>query len=292
MLDVFGTVFLMAALLAFLAYVRAADDRVLKPLIFTGLFLGLAIATKWNFAYPSACIGLYAVGRAALLARDSIRPGARVAARAGLRAHVVAIPVGLWVLPAAVYIAAYVPFFLVGHTAIQFVELQRQIYVYHSRLTATHAYQSRWWQWPLALRPVWYHVDRAPGTIANIYAGGNPILYWGMLPSVAFVLVRWWRERNGALAVLAVGFLGTWLPWMLVPRIAFAYHFLPALPAGVLAVAVTLARLAGGGRVGRLFVLAYLAAVALAFAYFYPIWSGVPLAEASFESRMWLPSWR
>ncbi len=48
---------------------------------------------------------------------------------------------------------------------------------------------------------------------------------------------------------------GQWLPWMLVPRSAFLYHFLPAVPFGCLAVAVLLVELWKRGRAGRVIVL-------------------------------------
>ena len=34
------------------------------------------------------------------------------------------------------------------------VKNQRDMYIYHSRLDATHAYASDWYQWPTMIRPV------------------------------------------------------------------------------------------------------------------------------------------
>ncbi|MFN8542317.1 MAG: hypothetical protein U0232_33170 [Thermomicrobiales bacterium] len=51
----------------------------------------------------------------------------------------------------------------------------------------------------------------------------------------------WWqREKYRQMLVLAIGFFGQWMPWALIPRIAYAYHFLPAAIFGILAVAVTI----------------------------------------------------
>ena len=63
MLDIFGTVFIMVACISFFRYLTAPPPEVRGPLLWTGLFLGLAIATKWNAAYPALAIGLVAVGR-------------------------------------------------------------------------------------------------------------------------------------------------------------------------------------------------------------------------------------
>jgi dolichyl-phosphate-mannose-protein mannosyltransferase len=199
---------------------------------------------------------------------------------------------GLFLVPGAVYLAAYIPFFATGHSVDQFVELQRQILYYHSHLRETHAYQSQWWEWPLALRPVWYYVDYLGDHVANIYANGNPVLSVAFVPAVLAVTVGWWRRREPGVWVLITGFFGQWLPWALVPRIAFAYHFLPATPFGCIAVAVTLGALYRRGAPARAFCFAYVAAVAASFAFFYPIYAAIPLTKGALEWRFLLPSWR
>ena len=286
MLDVFGTVFMLGALIGLHAYLRAPPGRVRGPLIGIGLCLGLALATKWNAAYPAALIGLVALCRTVELWRG------RATASEALREHLLWVPVGLVLLPVAVYLVSYIPFFLTGHDWPQFVELQRQIYHYHTSLKATHAYQSHWWQWPLALRPVWYHVEYGDASIANIYAQGNPLLYWAFLPAVLWLAVRWWKARHPGVIILLVGFFGQWLPWGLVPRAAFMYHFLPAVPFGALAVAALIVHCWRSGARGQLVAAAYVLVVALSFLYFYPIYAGVPLDSSAFESRMWFQSWR
>ncbi len=284
MLDVFGAVALLGAMLALDACLGAPVERALGPLAALGLFLGLGIAVKWNGAYPAVFAGLTVLARAGLASRSG-----NVAA---VRLHAWAIPLTLAALPAAVYVAAYVPFFVVGHTARELLELQWQTWSYHAHLTATHAYQSRWWEWPLALRPVWYHVEHRDGTVANTYVNGNPLLLWAFVPAVGWMLFTTIRARSRAAVVVGIGFLGTWVPWILVSRIAFVYHFMPAVPFGAIAVAWSATRIAELGRAGRIAVGIYLALVAAAFVFFYPIWSSVPLTEAEFNARMWLPSWR
>ncbi len=292
MLDIFGTVFILGALATFYKYLTSPPDRVRLPLLLTGLLMGLAIATKWNAAYPSILIGIAVLWRWYRLHSTSRRWQLKPQMLAGLRQHIRWVPVGLVLLPVCVYLLAHVPFFLSGHTFSQFLELQAAMLSYHRGLTETHPYQSAWWSWPLALRPVRYYAQHLPDSIANTYALGNPLLFWAFLPAVAWVIWRWWRERKPALAVLLIGFFGQWLPWMLVPRSAFLYHFLPVVPFGCLAVAVLLVELWKRGRAGRVIVLGYVAAVVLVFTYFYPIYSALPLPYSGFEARMWLRSWR
>lgn len=273
MLDVFGTFFAMGALLSLHGFLEGEMERAAWPIVRTGLWLGAALATKWNAAYLAACCGLVVLWKVRRLPR--LWPS---------------VVVGLGAVPVLVYLAAYVPFFAVGHTASEWVELQKQIYLYHTRLTATHPWSSSWWQWPLALRPVWYWTNQVGERVQNGFAAQNIVLTWSFLPAVTWLAWRW-RRSPAALTVLLIGFFGQWLPWAAVPRIAFTYHFLPSVPFGVLAVAVAVATAhRRGGRARRL-AWGYVALVVATFVFYYPILTGIPLSRQALAWRLWLPGW-
>jgi dolichyl-phosphate-mannose-protein mannosyltransferase len=295
MLDVFGSVFMMCALWSFFDYLKAGPSRIGFSLVRTGVFLGLAIATKWNAAYASFLLGLVVLFRTGQFAVESRRATATPETRASLQAHLVALPIGFVLVPALIYMAAYVPFFLTGHDFAQWRELQKQILYYHSHLKATHAYQSRWWEWPLTLRPVWYYVSRATtelgGRVAHVYANGNFVLYPAFVPAVLWACARWWKTDRRALLVLAIGFFGQWLPWILVARIAFVYHFLPAAIFGSIAVAWAASELIQRGGWRRWVAIGYLGLVAASFAFFYPIRTAIPMTPHAIQQRMWFRRW-
>ncbi|HET9251614.1 MAG TPA: phospholipid carrier-dependent glycosyltransferase [Candidatus Eisenbacteria bacterium] len=290
MLDIFGTFFMMAALLFFHRYLTSSQTDA-RELAFTGVFLGLAIATKWSAAYPAACVGI-AVLILELRRGWSARAATAGSRLAGAAERLVFVALSLVAIPAVLYLASYIQFFALGHDLSQFVELQRQTLWYHSNLKESHDYASAWWSWPLAQRPVWYYVAYLEGWIANIYAGSNPFLSVAFVPAAAAMVLVWWRRRDPAWLVLLIGFFGQWLPWGLVPRIAFAYHFLPATPFGTIAVAAVLGMLWDRGARGRSVCAVYVLLVAAFFVFFYPIYAAVPLTNEAFGLRLWLPSWR
>lgn len=306
LLDIFGAVFMVGAFIAFYLYLSAPATKVRWPLLGMGMGLGLAIATKWNAGYASAIIGLVVMIRVAYLLIQWLtkRGEVREAARAGFLQHLIWVPLGMAVLPAAIYMFTYLPFFTAGFTIDEFRELQRQMYVYHTTLEATHQFQSAWWQWPLAQRPVWYGVDSrfAEGVVGNTYANGNPLLYWSFFAAVPYALLLWWqREKYRQMLVLGIGFFGQWLPWALVPRIAYAYHFLPAAIFGILAVAVTLDDLWQLGErqlaerrrpIWTYVAIGYTVVIIAAFIFFYPIYTNWPLTKPEIDARMWLDTWR
>jgi len=78
-----------------------------------------------------------------------------------------------------------------------------------------------------------------------------------------------------------------------VGRSSYLYHFLPAVLLGCFAVAVAVVHLydaASGWR--RTLAVEYVVLVALAFAFFYPIYSYYPISHHALELRLWLSSWR
>jgi dolichyl-phosphate-mannose-protein mannosyltransferase len=196
------------------------------------------------------------------------------------------------VVPLAVYLASYLHFWFTGHGWADFIALHREMLAYHQNLDFIHEDSSPWWQWPLAARGVWYYVDerRREGTF--VFANGNPLLYWPMVVAVAWVVIDWWGRRSTALLILVVGFFGQWLPWAFSPRGTFIYHFLPAVPLGCMALAVVLTGAWRQGGASRIAAVAYAVAVIVTFAWFYPLYTAIPISPEQVDLRMWLASWR
>ncbi len=291
-LDIFEAVFLMGALLCFHLFLTSPLDKLRWPLVGTGILLGLGIATKWDGAYPAVLVGLVVLSRLWKLYEECEGRRPKPYLLRALNEQLVLAPLALVVLPMVIYILAYTGFFVSGHSWGEFVRQQQAMFRYHSELRATHPYSSPFWSWPLDLRGVRYSGAHGHGIVMRTYALGNPLVFWALLPAVVWVCYTWYRERHPALPVLSIGFFGQWLPWMLVPRIAFLYHFLPALPFGCLAVAVVLRRLWRSGEWRRVPAVAYVGLVVAAFCFFYPIYTSLPLSPHAFGLRMWLPGWR
>lgn len=277
------TVLTGGALLAFFRFLRQPLSQGRNALLITGFLLSLALATKWSAV---ALIGLVFLVYAWRVWRswrgpDGVRPR-------DLGWGVVAFGI----LPIAIYIASYAHFFRMGQTWADFVSLQRSMFDYHRNLGVVHDYSSSWWEWPMDLRPVWYYADRAGDVGLFVFANGNPLLYWPMVIAVGWVAIDWWGRKPVALTILLLGFCGQWLPWAFSPRGTFIYHFLPAVLFGCLAIAVLMCEgwQAGGWR--RVATSVYGIAVVLTFAWFFPLYTAMPLTAEQVAMRIWLPSWR
>ncbi len=186
------------------------------------------------------------------------------------------------------------------HNLTNIVERQQSMFEYHDHLNDggrnEHPYASKWWQWPLDLRPVYYYANFQPNARRVIYSLPNPIILWFGLICVPWVGYLAWRERRKGYALIVVTYLLQWLPWMASPRITFAYHFYVDIPLICLCNAIVLQRIwAWGSARNRGWATAsvggYVLLAAAAFVFFYPILAGTPISDAYWNATQWLPSW-
>jgi hypothetical protein len=161
---------------------------------------------------------------------------------------VLAVPVGVYVvsyLPwAAIENQQLWPGYPAGHSGQTLIELTRRMYDYHNGLTAPHPASSPWWAFPFDLKPVWFYQEGFAGsTSAAIYDSGNLVIWWLGIAALIFVSIMAYRRRSPALALIAIGFAGQWVPWARIDRAAFQYHYFTALPFLIFALAYLVAEL-------------------------------------------------
>ena len=138
--DVYCVTFILLALL--LALQR-------RWVWFAPAVIGVALACKWT--------ALYALP---LLAFVHLLPGPHNPRPEGPIGRYFALGLLYLVCVPAIYLASYIPFFQAGYTSAQFVELQKQMWYYHTGLKATHPYSSKAWQWPMLTKAVWCYTDK------------------------------------------------------------------------------------------------------------------------------------
>ncbi len=110
------------------------------------------------------------------------------------------------------------------------VEINREMYAANQRLTAGHPYGSKWYGWPLMIKPISYWVDGNK----QIWLFGNPIIWlsstFAVITATLALITRVIKPRNRrAVAFLLVGFFVCWLPFALISRVMFLYHYLTPL---------------------------------------------------------------
>ena len=177
---------------------------------------------------------------------------------------------------------------------------QKAMYDYHSNLDATHPFQSTWYEWVIAKRPIWYYTKTISGNVQeNISAFGNPLVWWAGIPAFLFMLYRIFCHRDEKAMFLTIGYLAQLVPWMGVTRCTFIYHYFPSVIFVILMTAYMMHRFCDFRRdnvmyfrVSRGVCIAYVVAVVVLFAMFYPVLSGYPIdANYGLKFLRWFESW-
>ena len=250
-----------------------------------GLFSGAAMAAKWTGVYSLA-------GIIALLAWDAFRNrdegifgwlGSRRRALAVLGIFVVALPV-------VVYVVSYAPYFSLGHSFGEWLSLQKSMYEYHANLKAGHQYASSWYEWPFGRRAVFFYVLSREAQRMEIWTIGNPVVFLGGVVSLLVLAVRARRDRLVAWGVVPWAVLALFIPWVLVPRELFLYHYVPVVPFLALALAWWLTKRDAAGESSWVEVATVVGAALFAFVATFPMLDGWYVPQAYLDQvRAWLP---
>lgn len=283
--DIFLAFFILTAF--FLAFLFLKNSKAnLKLLIATGVVFGLAAANKtvgfWGLAAVSGLFLFYFLGKQKIW-------------------QALFYPITLGVIALSLYLLTFTQFFLQGHTFIylsdiqaffhnltnedekffkgQFAELHNQIWRYETGLKATHPFSSSWFEWITARGAIWYWTNQQGDTAANIWAVGNPVIFILGAVSIGFLIFRFAEARELKFGIILLGYFSLLLPWILVPRLVFLYHYLPSLSFLILTLAVFLDEIWQKEKIGQ-FLVGVIFIVALAiFIYIFPHATGIYLPE-------------
>jgi dolichyl-phosphate-mannose-protein mannosyltransferase len=295
--------------------------------VWGGIFVGLAIAVKWNAVFY--LLALVILG-------TCWDVGARRAAglrgyfRGTFRYDVIWLPLTYLVFPFIVYVATWSDW-LISRTGymrnyasthgvnIPVISALYSLFEYHKvainfgvGLSVPHPYQSQPWDWLLITRPVAYFYECYTGPVPGpshycpknysgaewsqeVLALGTPAIWWGSILALIVCLGWWLLYRDWRAGAVLCGVIAGWLPWFpLVSRTKFYYYALEFEPFLILAITLCLGLIIGQASasltrraVGAGLAGAYLLVVLLMFRYFYPILAGKVIPYTDWYAHMW-----
>lgn len=181
-------------------------------------------------------------------------------------------------------------------------------YSYHIGVHAEHPWQSNPLTWLFMIRPTnMYFASTDDGSggcggdtcWSSIIGLGNPLIWWAAAAACLYLVYRLARYREWQVGLILLGLAAGYLPWLMyLDRTVFQFYsiaFEPYLILGLTAVA----RLVIGDRDdvwwrrerGIATVGVYLVLAVLVSAFFYPLWSAMPITPDFRQLHFWLPSW-
>ncbi|MBQ8159628.1 MAG: phospholipid carrier-dependent glycosyltransferase [Clostridia bacterium] len=208
-------------------------------------------------------------------------------------------------IPIVIYLLSYIPYFSYQHPSDpgMFLRLvwnaQNSMLSYHSTpgLGMDHPFYSPWYEWPVIARPMYYAMAyfMEQGKSMSIFCFGNPAIY---LPGIfafaalLFMLLRhrvyrrmdqrtpWMAHLSSDTwsldcAFLVIGLMAQFLPWVLVPRGTYMYHYFASTPFLMLIICLCLSRLEDRWPQAKYVRYVYLIVCLIFFVILFPYASGM-----------------
>ena len=281
---------------------------IVKKYRWSGLFLGLALATKWSAIYFIALFGCIALYRAFThhTGRELIRPTFyRV--------------IAFVVIPLGVYVTSWWGWFTSdkgwdrfhsSNVVGSFIYYHQEMLNFHTSLTEKHNYQANPWSWMIQGRPTsfFYETPKSCGADScsqEVLALGTPFLWWLGTIAVGVVIGFWIRsliKRNfdPAVTIIISGFVAGYLPWFFFQqRTVFSFYAIVFEPFVILALVYCARIFLTSQRrksdrayvLGEIGLAALFIVIALNFLYFLPLYLGQVTTYDAWHAHMWFESW-
>ena len=207
-------------------------------------------------------------------------------------------------VPVVIYLLSYIPYFAYAHKdglmdyIGMVIRAQEGMLSYHSKpgLGMDHPFYSPWYEWPLIQRPMYYASPSfvPQGWSYAIFCFGNPAVWLAGLGAILVTAFVWAKRHRYAVegqsmalqpfasswsqapAFVLIGMLAQFLPWVLVPRGTYIYHYFASVPFLILATVLVLHWLMKWRpTLGKAVLIAYLLVALVFFIGYFPYASGV-----------------
>jgi dolichyl-phosphate-mannose-protein mannosyltransferase len=317
--DTYVVFFSLASQLFFFIYLKNVIDKGWKtsvlPLFFAFLFFALGFSSKWLVLYGFVGMILFLI---AVRIKDIIKLHGDIR---DFFDHPYPMVLAFIFIAVAVYFLTYIPDMLAGRSFLDVVNLQGQMFDYHYFLKATHPFASPWFSWPFMFDPisgsvhvpVWLQVATMPTGTSTIVILGNPAVWWvgfgavialtvGLLSQIIQTFLKYlWSllkhttqkislKINLPALFLVVVFFFQWLPYVLITRVIFIYHFYVNVPFLCMGTAFFVNKYWSNKWI-KILAIAYFAFTVVMFVLFYPVISGAPASPSTIASLKWFKSW-
>jgi len=319
--DTYVVFFSLLSQLFFLVYfmnlVKNGWKTSVLPLFLAVMFFALGFSTKW-FTIFSA--GGMLVLLLAYRFKDVLKlKGGFADKYVAFFDYPFALLVGFIGLGVVIYFLTFVPEMLAGDSFVTILNLQNAMFGFQSGAVKDPT-SSPWWSWPFMTGtgnsvPKWFDVSYLPNNVVStITSMGNPAVWWigfacvitltGLLLYEAGFVQGLGKRLSGqklrsqniskwvnlpAVYIIVVFFF-SWLPYVIISRATYIYHFYLSVPLLCLATTYFINKY-WNTRLGKAAAIAVFASVVILFIVFYPVISGMPVSESYVNKLKWLPGW-
>ncbi len=302
-IDTYGVFFILVSFTFMWRWIAAPYDMRLRKtwtdLALSGVAFGVGCACKWTVIYAGVGLALLWILRVVMKYR------AKGLAAYGLELlETIELSLVFFVVvPIIIYCLSYIPYGLaLGMSFPQMltnidyyrVIWSNQVYMltYHTGVSQAHPYASRWYQWIFDLRPILYYLDYHGATKSAFGSFNSPLISWAGLIAMFAMIPAFWKRRSPTAIVIWVGYLCQLVPWIIISRTTFAYHYFGCSLFLVLGICFVFDELITRRPKNDKIVYGFTGLEVVLFGMFYPVLSGVEVSiNYCLNFLKWLPGW-
>ena len=304
---------------------RQGKDKYFFKLTLSGLFFGAAASIKWNgLGFLLGIYLLWFIARLIAYYTKIIKQALPKFFQKIIRLKFHHLFCYLGLIPLITYSLIWLPHLLMNPED-NFWQVHQKIIDFHEKIgdgEDVHPYCSKWYTWPLMLRPIAYFYSRASNTqeivpsypplppetgqiIYDVHALGNPLLWWlstlaiivviiSLLLKILTIIVQQNKLNKypWLFVYIIVNYLANLLPWIRITRCTFLYHYMSSLVFSWLALAwIVDYYLTNKLPIYRQIGITIILSITFVFIFFLPIYLGLPLSPEEYRLRLWFNNW-
>lgn len=294
-LDIFVALFIIMLFYFMYRYIQSSDANIKGRtqyvfILLSGISTGIGIATKWTAFYAAA--GICVIFFMTFFGRYNNRTEFKKN-KSDIVKIILCCVVSFILIPVTIYVLSYYPFVKVyGGTLVQnAVDNSKLMFSYHSVTVFEHPYSSEWYQWIWDKQSLLDAIAvTADGKVSSVATIGNPLIVLGGIAAFVYTGYHWVCKKDRNAGFLIIMYLANLLPWLLVHRTLFIYHYYPCILTLILLIVYSIMKLSGGKKKYAVIVMAV---SFILFVIYYPELTGLPVSRHYIDNILELvKSWR
>lgn len=219
-IDSFAVLSIMICFYA--AFKMLRTNTYLRYTFLSGIMLGVGCAIKIYCAYAIPILGLMVLYKLLTIYKNSVFDAIQ---------YLFGCILSFIFIPIVINILSFIPHFVVldiNDPIAYVINFYKEMFVFHTNSSLTHAFSSEWWQWLFNYKPMLYYGTQHNDIYSIIACFNNPLISIIGICSLIYTGYNALKEKEDN-AILIIGcFLTFLIPWIFIERTVFIYHYFPA----------------------------------------------------------------
>jgi dolichyl-phosphate-mannose--protein O-mannosyl transferase len=199
----------------------------------------------------------------------------------------------LLTIPLLTYLAIWIPHQIMIKSSDFYQTHILSLKFHKEAAEINHPSNSKWFQWPFLYKPIPFVSEQANGLYRYVLSFPNPIIGYGSTISVVILASRKYLDQidksyREIINFCLINYAANWIPWSLVKRGIFLYHYMPAYIYGMMALATIISII--DDKVPKA-AIAFTTVTIVGFLFYKAIYYGLPINYQEFSKLILFTKW-